>query len=628
MHSFLRSIAVCVLAATSAVAQTLPQPANHSVFFTGNAVDNAAADLVGAGITLPGNRATSKAKDHQGNEIVWREVRSGTDSRGARHAFYRQYLVNGDTATELVGSEVGVHYTPKGELSSISGHQFRDVVVANRRALDAARANERALVRLQNHPTFKVERAMSESDRLYRLANAQLKLVQAGNGNAFRYAWYTIARDVENVEHRVVIDAQSEDILAVVPMHMRFNCSPTTPYTSVSATGEPVRPELRNAGVRRSILANVANDRPSPYMREAFYQGTPYISLTQETDTDAFQCSNPTPTGRAYTLVPVDLVGGVATYRDSGEWRGYAAGDAMYNTKETMAALTALGRNGWDGNYGDSNIVLESTFLGNYFDGAFFRMTGNGDSRVPPTPFMGIVPTSRMYNPGASLDHIAHEWGHGVIFTSANFDFTQTVGNQMHEGWADVIGQIVEKRRQPTGSGYETSTDWTMHEDTAINGTYCRGAIDDDADGTPGHPWDGPWGSYTFNDAVHRQDNPGNQEAHDRGNMLNMVIRLLSDGGSNPICSREPTYGGCGTTMTGLGMTTATQIMFDTVTWYTPSTATWEDLPTYATEAAFDRYNTCYSEFKPLPASVQQSAVNKAFTAIGYPRLTGALTCF
>lgn len=619
MHSLLRSIAVSALVSTAAFAQTLPQPDNRPVHIRQNINDTAIAQLTGSGISLGDGKTTAKAVDGQGHEIVWREVRSGTDNRGVRHVFYRQYLRDGNTEAELVGSEVGVHYTPDGKISSISGTQFNDVTVANRKGLGAAQAIERVLARLQNHPNFHAEKAISAADRFNRLSRAQLKLVQSGG--AFHYAWFTSARNTDKQEHQVVMDADSEDILSVTPLQLRFNCYPSTPYSSVSAVGEPVRPDLRSASVTRSLLANVATYRPDSFTREAFYQGTPYISITQDTDTDAWQCSN-AGSGRAYTLLPVTMVGSTPTYRDNGEWHGYAGGDAMYKTKQTMDAFASLGRAGWDNSYGDSNIVLDSTIIANYVDGAFFEMS-NTDPRVPPTPYMGIAPASLMYGGAASLDHIAHEWGHGVIFTSAAFPTNTNLGLQMHEGWADVIGQIVEHMKEPSGTGIEQSSDWVMHEDGAINGTYCRGALDD---GTGGHYWQGPNGSYFFNDAVHRQDEPTRQEAHDRGNMLSMVLRLMSEGGQNPICSRESTYQGCGTNVTSVGFSTASNILFNTVTWYTPSTATWEDLPTYASDAAFDLYNTC-GGFGPGNAIAQQNSVNKAFTAIGYPRLTSAVTC-
>jgi Zn-dependent metalloprotease len=225
----------------------------------------------------------------------------------------------------------------------------------------------------------------------------------------------------------------------------------------------------------------------------------------------------------------------------------------------------------------------------------------------------------------SGLDVIAHEWGHGVINTSANFPciFANTLPCQLHEGWADVIGNTVEKLRQPAGSGVEQSSDWTMHEDNGLSG-YHRGALDD---GDTGHTWtrlDGA--SIVVNQMVHRQDDPTNQQSHLRGNMLTMVLRLATEGGQNPICTRHPEFDGCSGTVVALGLTKATQILFDTLQYYTPSTARFEDLATYASQAAFDRYSDCYA-YKPYMAIPEQSSISAAFTSIGYPRLTGPYTC-
>ena len=110
--------------------------------------------------------------------------------------------------------------------------------------------------------------------------------------------------------------------------------------------------------------------------------------------------------------------------------------------------------------------------------------------------------------------------------------------------------------------------------------------------------------------------------------MLNGTFRLLAAGGQNTICNRAPTLSGCGVNVPGLGFTKASRILFDTVTTYLSSTARWEDLAYYASQAAFFRYNTC----RPGtglgdPATVEQDAVNKAFGAIGYPRSSPPLGC-
>jgi len=600
------------------------------VHINDNVASTASSELVGSGINLPDQLSSLPWKDALGNEIVWRQVRTFNDNRGGRHVLYRQYLRSAATEAELFGSEIGLHYTKSGTLWSIAGRQFTSIKTVNLVGLSAAAAANRVLSRLQSYPGFRPETPEAAAPHLaWRVANSLLKVVYTPTG--FRYAWFTFAGDSQGIEYKVVMDAQTEDILAVGELIRRSNCQPTTPSQIVSATGIPVRPEL--SGIQRSLRANIASDRTAPFTYEAYDSTGTHITIVQETGTQAFKCDQAAT--RSYTLVPLLADNGSVVYRDrpdQPEWRGSAAGDALYNTMQTLSAFSSLGRNGWNGLNGDANVVLDSTYGGAGTDAGFFRMTGSGDPRVPPTPFLGILASQNYYNMAAALDAIAHEWGHGVIFTSsANFPCVtpNTVPCQLHEGFADVIGQIVEKLKQPAGSGLELSSDWTIHEDNATAG-YVRGALDD---GDSGHTWIGLNGFTTsFNQAVHRQDADGSDplvpqitQDHLRGNMLNMALRLLVEGGTNPICTRHPEYGGCATTVNGQ-LTKGGQILFDTVQFYAPSTAQWADLATYASQAAFDLYSDC-TAFPKYEAGAEQNSVNQAFTAIGYPRLTAANRC-
>jgi hypothetical protein len=284
-----------------------------------------------------------------------------------------------------------------------------------------------------------------------------------------------------------------------------------------------------------------------------------------------------------------------------------------------MRGFVSMGRAGWNGAYGDANIAIESSYLAGT-DNAYFLNFNGGDPRLPPTRCVIINPAAVFYQFASALDIIAHEWGHGVIFTSANFN-----NLQLQEGFADVIGQTVEKLRQPAGFGLEQSSDWTIGEDAGTSG-YIRSGATDDGDG--GHIWYGPGGSRPFNDKLHRDDQPPveGDQAHSRGNMMNVVFRLLSDGGTNPICARLPALSGCATSTTGQGFTKASTILFNTVQYYAVSTSQWADLATYASQAAFDNYSAC-GALPKYHATDEQAAVNSAFTAIGCPRTTPAVRC-
>lgn len=484
----------------------MPQPPNASINIGELVSQTAATALAGRGINLNNALSTRPSVDAAGREIVWREVRSNVDHRKGKHVFYRQHLLNRGTDAEIYGSEVGVHFSASGLIWSISGHQFASVTPTNQITFTAAEAAGRARARLVRDIAFRPEVAASESQRAWRVANSQLRV--AWDGGAFRYVWFTYTRDDQGNDYNVVIDAEDERILAFGDGALRSNCYPSGPWSAIAAVGVPVRTDLSNAGVRCSVIANSASDRPWPFTHEAFNVLGTNISILQETATAAFKCDP--GANRAYTIVPLMADGGTVTYRnrsDQPEWRGSAAGDALFNTTETLAAFSTLGRSGWNGSNSDANVVLDSSAEGT--DNAYFRMTGNGDPTFPPTPWLGISPSSAFYNMASGLDVIAHEWGHGVISTSANFPCitANTLPCQLHEGWADVIGNTVEKLRQPAGSGVEQSSDWTIHEDNGLGG-YHRGALND---GDTGHTWtrlDGT--SIIVNQAVHRQDDPTN----------------------------------------------------------------------------------------------------------------------
>lgn len=224
-----------------------------------------------------------------------------------------------------------------------------------------------------------------------------------------------------------------------------------------------------------------------------------------------------------------------------------------------------------------------------------------------------------------ALDHIAHEFGHGVIFTSAGFPPGDPVGLQLHEGFADVIGQIVEKLRQPAGTGPERSSDWDLHEDGGLCGDgsisgYVRSGERDDSSQ---HWWSGPGGSYPFNNILHLEDDPPSGSAHENGNKLNVALRLVTVGGQNPVCGRMPWLSGCNVSVNAIGQDRAFRIFFTGLQYYLPSNSNWNVLAAYLSLAAWDLYRYC----PHYPATYEQQAINKAFAAIGHPNTGEPFNC-
>jgi hypothetical protein len=190
---------------------------------------------------------------------------------------------------------------------------------------------------------------------------------------------------------------------------------------------------------------------------------------------------------------------------------------------------------------------------------------------------------NRPYSLAASLDVIAHEWGHGVVFSSAGWPYAG-YKRALHEGFADVVAYAVEWGEEPPGDNAENA-EWKYNED---NGGPDR-CVDED-DGLLGY-------SY------HAEDPPNPSYPHYAGNRLPVALRLSSGfegGDQNPVCPRLPSLPGVCEHVTPIGVEKATSIFFRTLTWYCGATDDWTTLSDLAKQAAFDLYfdaSPCYNAY-------------------------------
>ncbi|HEX7151334.1 MAG TPA: hypothetical protein VF618_07580 [Thermoanaerobaculia bacterium] len=640
--------------AGAAFAELLPAAESVPVALYGDAIREAGGKLVGRGVNLDGvargrvraegDRAAVVANPCGGTaEIVWREVRRQVDPERGSHVFYRQHAVGEGLDAELVGSEIVVHRLANGKVFAIGGQQFESVTiegcakVALVKAASAARRQVRITKGEQELVPGDAEPVMRELFAS-RLAGTRLKLVQSGG--TFRPAWFTIGDDAAGEPYDVVLDAENERVLAMTEANPGGNCSPGT-LAPVSAVGIPVRPEITTW--RTMKASTVSRPGPENFTHEAVWiPSDPAIRIIGHHaagDPSPYLCSYGVS---FYTVFPLKITSAHCCspvyddFHDSSTNKplhGRAVGDAMWHTYRTMFVFKYLGWNGWNGAGGDAKVVISG--LGD--QGQFIRVA----TTIAPANSVRIGPATKMYSPAASLDLVGHEWGHGVVITAVNFNVATTVGEQMNEGWADVIGTLVEKKTQPAGTGLEQSSDYKMEEDSALNGTYARAALDDDADGISGHDWVGPNGSHHFDDKLHRQDTLHSTEPHATGNMLVVAYRIMAEGGStdlpsglNPVCARPNAvnlYAGCtaANAMTAserLGASKTGTLLFYAITHTVPSSTTWTTVADRVNEAAFARYNQC-SAGSSFNAAAEQNAVRKAFAGIGYPRTAADIQC-
>ena len=607
-----------LLLATGAFAASSTETAvfesrGERIQLNGRDVARAGAALAGRGIEGVDGQPVV---DHAGRELVWKRVRREVDDRGYVHAFYRQYLVGDGVSAEVFGSEVNVHYMPEGTLLSLDGSQFRSVIVANGVAVDRQGAIDAAAYRMlsRNLRVRKLEE-LSLDGRMRSLDATKLMLVQ--RDGVFRYTYFTFASDAQDQSYRSAVDADTEEIAGFTSAEKRGFCTPSGSLYQTSATGVPVRPELADAGVRRSVKAHDEQDIqfPDPYEFEGYWHSVPYKTVYQQYNGPTWMC-NPT-ISRSWTIFPLRLENGVPVYKDwadDPQWKGSIAGDAIYHTDLTMRFLKLFGRNSWDNANGPAKVIIQATNLP--ADQAKFNSALDNPTVDAPTNSLMIGVPQRLYSAAASLDWVAHEWGHGVIDTSASFPYVVgQAGAQLHEGFADVIAHMVENYYHPVASGLE-SADYKMHEDASWVG-YARGVVDDNA----GHAWSGPGGSMpTQNNILHALDTPTTGASdHSYGNKLAVVYKMLADGGGNPVCARLQTLPSCSpfVSVQPQGRTKANRILFDALQYHIESTDTFDTLVHDVADAAFAIYNRC-SSGPTLNAAVEQQAVFDAFRAIGH----------
>ena len=262
--------------------------------------------------------------------------------------------------------------------------------------------------------------------------------------------------------------------------------SPTIPVRSVAASplSDPDEQELDCGGSACTYEA-VRERQPGPGCDPDIPQIEIYHGI--ERDPACRHCGfSDGPYEGAYMRVGLKAIGGTPTYdvysaakgkitcQTDAEYRRFA-GDAMFYTQQTMEVFSSFGRWGFDGACGVARVVVDAA------DGEgaqFWAEYPPEDTHAAPLKSVRIGrPTGQYLSASAALDVVAHEWGHGVDDASpGNFiercnPTTALETCEMMEGFADVVGHIVERRKQPVDSDLEDDDyevehwDWTAQED-------------------------------------------------------------------------------------------------------------------------------------------------------------------
>lgn len=339
--------------------------------------------------------------------------------------------------------------------------------------------------------------------------------------------------------------------------------------------------EIRDAG--NNIIFTKSN---------AFYENTfPAISI----NTKGLLLLNGTYTLRIYDADASssdDLLGtftfsaisGTTTFSANGtsgsisrSSRNNPALDAHWAMEKTYDFyLTQLSRNSFN-NTGGLIKNYVHTDLG--FNNAFWNGTamsyGDGDGSI--------------LSPLTSIDVVGHEFTHAVVTNTANLAY-QGESGALNESFADIFGTAIEFY----GS---SSPNWTMGENITLISPYYIRSMSNPNNGLSSQP-DTYTGTYWANTSS-TQDNGG---VHTNSGVQNFWYYLLSQGGSGTN-DKSNSY-----TVSGIGMTQATQIAYRNLSYYLTSSSNYTGSYYGSLQAAQDLFGN---------PSTQYSAVRAAWFAVG-----------
>ena len=578
--------------------------------------------------------------------LFWQQVREAVDETGDVHRFFQEFMrppkawkglleAEYQVGIPILGARVGFH-EKNGKLWLVYGYHVLETgavpipaVKSRRQALEVAKGVA------ARHPELRFSWEAREADILPRV-NLFLEELREGS---LRLTWEVPGFKVSGKPVRLVMDAGTGELVRLVPEALEGNCGPATSQLTW-AVAYPQNPALPS----RSVPCTAAGERTSPWTHEAHFPGSNTVPRIEVYF--SYRASQPAPCTllclpHRYGLVPLQSPGGVPTYTD---WTspelvaGKEAGDALHNTKGVFTAFYGLFRwRGWDGNLSPAKVVINDVDGGLGADNAQFQRFaypcatncgGQGQTGdCAPEPHVGVTYASLLtWSYAAALDVLAHEWGHGVIHSTADF-LLNDVGSQLHEGFADFLGYACEQYLQPWGNGFEMA-DWMLGEDASAQRIATRRVDVDDGDQPNPPSCRAALGECDY--AFHRDDDPSLSTAHGRGNQLPVAFRLLQVGGKNPVCGRLPQLSGCNVTVPGLGFVKAAKIFFYVLAYLAVPATQWGDLPDLGKAAAFALYARCSSTCDNKPvcwAELEQRAVEKAFHSIGYAGDGTVITC-
>lgn len=355
----------------------------------------------------------------------------------------------------------------------------------------------------------------------YKVSDARLILWRPDMSSDYKYVYQTdiIYDDALQSKH-CFIDAQTGELLMAVPVVCTVNipCNGTTLYSgSQNFTGDTFGGGTRLRQVRNGVNISTLNNQNS------------------------------------VNVNAVDFLNATTTWNSTGQNAG--AIDVHFATERYLDYFSStFNRNSIDNN-GHSITSYTNRWEVDDFnnpirmDNAFFN-----PNDITFSYGQGLA----TFNSLTSLDVVAHEMGHGMAFFEVGFNVSGEA-RSLNEGFSDIWGATVEN-----WSALPNRETWTVGEQIMANGFSCLRSLRNPAgEGFRGGPFftEGNYPNTRLGPNWQAENNP----PHINATVLGHWYFLLSQGGSG-------TNGiGNAFNVSGLGLTTAAQIAYNTELVLTPS---------------------------------------------------------
>lgn len=195
-----------------------------------------------------------------------------------------------------------------------------------------------------------------------------------------------------------------------------------------------------------------------------------------------------------------------------------------------------------------------------------------------------------MFHPVASLDAVAHEYGHAITYHFTGlYNSPSDEMNAMNEGLSDIWGAVIEHKVEPSKSC------WKIGEDIInVTGYNCSRNIE-----TPESTTAHEIMADTYNNSIY---NGTNSNYYTKSGIMSHWFFLLSQGGSGTNDNNN-SY-----TVFSLGIDSAAKILLKAQTEDFTTVTSYADARTKTTEAAEDLYGS---------NSIQVMQVKNAWYAVG-----------